>query len=70
MRDAPVTIEPALVREIWTTVEDLRDQVSQLKAEEGRLNDLLKRMQAAGLADWLPTLEEVRADGPYFLNRD
>ncbi len=46
---------------IWLFVKDRRDALSDAQRQYEAANVLLKRMKAAGLADHLPTLEEVQA---------
>lgn len=65
MREQAVTIPHDLVKELWRAIKDARDASAQARASEERLNALLKRMQEAGMAEWLPTLDEVIAAGPY-----
>jgi hypothetical protein len=60
-----VTLPPELVHPLWSEIKAMRDEAccAAMKeaAREERLNDLLKRMRAAGMADHLPTIEEVQA---------
>jgi hypothetical protein len=55
-----------LVKEIWTVVKDMRDHMHQYERQAEKLDALLGRMKAAGMADWIPTIEDVIAAGPYF----
>jgi hypothetical protein len=43
------------------SVEDLRDEMPAFWPWEARINALLTKMEMAGMAEWLPTIEEVRA---------
>lgn len=60
-----VLVPVDLIKEIWSAIKDNRDQQSFAEARTRELSDLLRRMKSAGLADWIPTLEEVQAAGPY-----
>jgi len=66
-RDKPITIPPDLVRDLWSAIKSARDATATARASEERLNALLKRMKDAGMADWIPTIDEVIAAGPYTL---
>jgi hypothetical protein len=61
----PVTIPDELATELWAKVKDLRDHYAMAAAREDQMNALLKQMQEAGLADHLPTIEEMQAAGPW-----
>lgn len=63
----PITISADLCKEVWCEIKDMRDLWSNLESEPraARLTDLLHRMKAAGMANWIPTLDEVVAAGPY-----
>jgi hypothetical protein len=56
---------PALIPDLWRTIKAARDDaenaanIAARRCEE--LNDLLARMKAAGMADHLPTIEDVQA---------
>ena len=58
-------MDQKLQAEIWSFVKDSRDALLAAQRECDRANTLLKLMHAAGLDSHLPTLEEVRAAGPY-----
>jgi hypothetical protein len=55
------TITADLVAEIWRTLKDMRDEAVSLGRDglAERLTLLLQRMQAEGMADHLPTIEEI-----------
>jgi hypothetical protein len=60
-----VTLPAELVRQLWATIKGLRDDFANLRLEaersEKELNALLVHMHAIGMADHLPTIEEVQA---------
>lgn len=64
-RFGPRTIDPDLVQDLWREIKVARDKMFnwQLQARHGqeRLEKILDRMKDTGMADWLPTLEEVQA---------
>lgn len=64
-RCKPVTISAELVQELWSEVKSLRDEASSqrhaIEYREAQLNLLLIKMKDAGMADWIPTIEEVQA---------
>lgn len=61
----PVTISADLVPLLWAEIKRARDRASQAARDatqqEEWLNRLLNSMKAEGMADHLPTLEEVQA---------
>lgn len=61
----PVTISADLVPLLWKEIKEARDRASQdavdAKYREQWLNRLLNSMKAEGMADHLPTIEEVQA---------
>ena len=55
----------ALSAELWSAIKSARDVAAsrrrEAEADEVRLNELLVRMRAAGMADHLPSLDDVIA---------
>lgn len=58
-------IDGLLIETLWQSIKIARDEAEEnagkYKREAERLNYLLQRMRAAGMADHLPTIEEVQA---------
>ncbi len=56
---------PELIEVLWKEIKSARDDADQNAGAERhraeRLDALLKRMRDEGMADHLPTLEEVQA---------
>lgn len=59
------TLPPELVSRLWQEIKTSRDEAEENARREEqrakRLNSLLSGMKAAGMADHLPTIEEVQA---------
>lgn len=64
-RAKPVTIPALLVDALWQEIKASRDEAEEECRRQAqraeRLNGLLSRMRKVGMADHLPTLEEVQA---------
>ena len=67
-----VTIGVSLAEDIWRTIKAERDLWANLESEPKaeKLTELLVRMKKAGMADWIPTIDDVIAHGPYVRARD
>lgn len=64
-RSVDVMMPAELVQAVWREIKTARDQATHERAaaawRERKLDDLLTRMKEAGMAGWIPTLDEVRA---------
>lgn len=64
-RAKDLTIGGPLVEALWSEIKASRDEAEQAARDWAnhaeRLNRLLDRMKASGMADWIPTIEEVQA---------
>lgn len=62
----PVTLDSGLVHELWSLVKSMRDEWANLartaQHREDELNALLQKMKLVGMADHLPTIEEVQEE--------
>ena len=60
----PVTLPPDLAHDLWAEIKRARDEAMYARhvaeSRETICNDLLHHMKLAGLADHLPTIEEVQ----------
>lgn len=60
-RQAPILLPANLIADLWSFVKEERDAAHDTVQRHDRIQKLLSRMEVAGMANHLPTIEEVQA---------